>query len=531
MKYTKNNIFNLFALVILMTVVIISCSKEENDLTFGSPTTFFKIGNEDTLTAPSVVYFNNASKNVDSYQWSFPNGKLIENNQVTDQEEFIGIEPDGVYYGEPGSYSATLTTSADGTENSQTINFTVLKPQPNITFNVPAIKFQEPVTFSTTVYAYPGKENDITYNWDFGDGQTSTQKEPTVTFEKPGVFTVTLVVNDTQEELTVTREIEVKGELAPTLYFTDAATDKLWTKKLFVVANSEPEVTDLSLGFHPLGVAIHENTVVVTEAGANLQYAAWGTPSDGRIIKSNLQGQNMKVITTTDEGGNAYVRDPFSCDVDEEGNLYWLNRFEGIRTLPIVSENAEYPAVSIALLAADIGESSTYGWTDGDVKIIDGDIWYSKHGSGKGLYVYNKDGSYKTKIDGLASIKIRSFDVDLENLKIYFALNIESGGFTPGLYVSDMNGENITLIDELSNFSTEGGAAERTYITDMVMDTQNGYIYYPFRDASDIDDSGSVIGDGSSSGIKRYKLDQSEAPEFYIQGFIPYGVAIDKENR
>lgn len=530
-KQTIKHKFGLILALFVCSVVIISCDKEENKITFGEPTTYFKIGNTDTLEAPVVVTFINGSKNVDTYQWYFEKGEVIENNQNTGMDTYKGIQPDGVLYEEPGSYTAKLVTTVEGQPNEMLLPFTVLKPQPSIATEPEAIKFLEPVTFVPSHYTYPGTENDVTYTWDFGNGETSTQKSPTVTYNTPGFYTVTLTVDDTQETLTSSKVIEVKGELAPTLYFSDAISNKLMYKKLFTVAPSVAEPTDLSLGLHPLGVSVYQNQVVVSIAGDNIRFSSWGTPADGQIIKADLQGKNMKVITTTDAGGNAYVRDPFSSTVDEEGNVYWVNRFEGVRKLPIASENAPYPAVSIPLLAADIGESSTYGWTDGDLKIVDGELWYSKHGSGKGLYKFKTDGTFIEKIDNLASLKIRSFAVDLTNLKIYLAINIGAGGYDPGLYICDIDGSNITLIDEMPDYSTEGGAAERTYITDMVIDEQNGYLYYPYRDKADINDSGEVIGDGSLSGIKRYKLDQSGDPEFYVQGVIPYGIDIDKVNR
>ncbi len=530
MKKISPDILLAFATIILFTFFT-QCNKDDYELEFGPQKTFFKINNRDTLEAPATVYFVNGTQNADAYRWTFPDGKIIESNQTTDNSDFEGVQPDAVLYEQPGVFTATLVSTADGKEESFEKTFTVYKPKPKIFTDPNAIKFLEPVTFSATYYTYPGTDKDVSFSWDFGNGKTSIQATPTVTYDKPGLYKVTLTLNDTQESLVTTRNIEVKGELAPTLYATDAITNKMVAKKLYTVAPSEVFETDLSLGLHPLGISVYQDQVIVTEAGDNIKYSAWGTPADGKIIKTNLQGSSQTTITTTDEGGNAYVRDPFSCTVDDEGNVYWVNRFEGVRKLSILEENAAYPAVFIALIAADIGESSTYGWTDGDVNYVDGEIWYSKHGSGKGLYKYSTDGTFLSKVDNLVDYKIRSFAVDLNRLKIYIAVNIASGGLDPGLYVTDIDGSNPTLIDDLANFSNEGGDAEKTYITDMEIDQKSGYLYYPYRDKADIDDTGAVIGDGSSSGIKRYRLDGSQTPEFYISGIIPYGVGLDKEDR
>ena len=47
------------------------------------------------------------------------------------------------------------------------------------------------VQFTNTI---PGS---VTWNWDFGDGQTSTQQFPSHVYFNPGIYTVTLVTNDT----------------------------------------------------------------------------------------------------------------------------------------------------------------------------------------------------------------------------------------------------------------------------------------------------------------------------------------------
>ncbi|AEH60783.1 PKD domain containing protein [Methanosalsum zhilinae DSM 4017] len=52
-------------------------------------------------------------------------------------------------------------------------------------------------------------DNAVEYHWDFGDGQTSTEVNPTHTYELPGAYTVTLTVSNevgedsTEEFITV----------------------------------------------------------------------------------------------------------------------------------------------------------------------------------------------------------------------------------------------------------------------------------------------------------------------------------------
>jgi len=52
-----------------------------------------------------------------------------------------------------------------------------------------------PVNFDAT-NSYSPDEQPLTYLWDFGDGNTSTEVSPTHTYSEVGLYTVTLVVND-----------------------------------------------------------------------------------------------------------------------------------------------------------------------------------------------------------------------------------------------------------------------------------------------------------------------------------------------
>ena len=54
----------------------------------------------------------------------------------------------------------------------------------------PVICIPDPVIFDNT------SQNGNTYLWDFGDGQTSTDFEPTHFYDTPGFYTAMLIVSD-----------------------------------------------------------------------------------------------------------------------------------------------------------------------------------------------------------------------------------------------------------------------------------------------------------------------------------------------
>ncbi|WP_299703257.1 PKD domain-containing protein [uncultured Pontibacter sp.] len=522
----------LYRLFFLMIMLFTAVSCDKDDITTIAPDGEF-LANfdfpEGPIYAPAKVVLTNRSKYGESFEWEFPGGKALTADGIQDVSKSTGVVPDTIVYELPGTYKVRVIAKQGGTVDSLTKTVEVLKLQPRII--VPEnILFRQDVEFSAEVFQYPGQA--VTYEWDFGNGVVSTEARPTVVFEDAGTYTVTLTINDGQETITTTAAAVVKGELVKTIYFTDVRTGRLYKQRFTQAQESQPMQLPVNIGQHPLGVSVYNNRVVMSNAGANVSFAAAGA-ADGRVFTTDLNGQDEYTITS---GTGDYQNDPFSSSVDQNGNVWWVTRRNGVFSAPIASREAPYPAAKFTLAAAHAGATSVFGWLDGYVQVADGVVWYSKHGSaGRGLYKFNTAGQFIESITPLQDVRLRSFAIDTQNGKIYFAVNFAGGGLNKGLYVSNIDGTNIQLIDDLAGFSEQGGANEQTYVTDMALDTNPddgsaGYLYYGFRDASDVSASGVVVGDGSNSGVKRYPLNGGSA-EFFVKGFIPYGIAIDHVRR
>jgi gliding motility-associated-like protein len=133
--------------------------------------------------APQVVNFTNTSSGASSYYWDFGNGytSVLTNPSTS--------------YTTVGSYTVKLiATSSTGAKDSTTLTITV--------YNVPSVKFSADSvgcvgsTFhfydSTTLYS----SGSGTYLWNFGDGNTSTSRNPTYTYNTAGTYTITLSVTN-----------------------------------------------------------------------------------------------------------------------------------------------------------------------------------------------------------------------------------------------------------------------------------------------------------------------------------------------
>lgn len=532
-KLFYNPVWFLFAAAAL---VFSACEKEEEKV-WGESTLGFSIVNAEKLMAPAEIQFINNSKHGESYYWMFPQGRIVRNGVVTGDSITVEIQPERVLYPLPGEYEAVLKVMADGEEKEVKRNFTVRKPSPIIEFTPAGIVYDDTVTFTVNYFKYPGMEELVTYRWDLGNGETSTDASPVTTYNPPGEYTVSLEIFDGVETLVTSKVITVQAEIAKTLYFVNALNKSIFKKVLYTGTDLPHENLMVEAGLNALSLSVHQERLIVTVAGDHVRFAAEGTPADGFIFTTNLSGGNRWKITAAGSAQD-YRDDPFVATVGPDGTIYWVNRFRGASKIHISEVDAPFPTPYIFHEAAEgsdlakaIGVASAYGWTDGAVRIVKGELWYSKHGTGKGLYRFTPAGAYIDKVAPLFDLKIRTFEVDTLNNKIYFAINQAGGNVDPGIYYCNIDGTGITLIDAMPDFSMQGGEAERTYVTEMAIDADGGYLYYPFRHGLDINHLGAIVGDGSLSGIKRWKIDGSEEPEFYISGVIPYGMGIDHVKR
>jgi PKD repeat protein len=140
-----------------------------------------------TGDAPLDVTFTDFSTgSPTSYAWDFQDDGIIDSNVATGNTFTYTI---------PGIYTVRLTVSNGLSTDSEThvINVTT-PPGPIADFDATPLTGTEPLTVSFTNNSTGTKP--LTYAWTFGDGTTSTAKNPPDKTYAAGNWTVTLVVTD-----------------------------------------------------------------------------------------------------------------------------------------------------------------------------------------------------------------------------------------------------------------------------------------------------------------------------------------------
>jgi len=129
---------------------------------------------------PLTVHFSNTSLQATSFFWDFGNGNTstLPNPQTV--------------YLSPGSYTVTLIAHNSVSGKSDTLTM----PAYITVVSFPTADFSSNVTSGCSPLTVNFTNNSVDYTscvWDFGDGFSSTQTNPSHTYSVPGFYTVKLV--------------------------------------------------------------------------------------------------------------------------------------------------------------------------------------------------------------------------------------------------------------------------------------------------------------------------------------------------
>lgn len=158
----------------------------ENTLTNHAPTAVI---NTPIISGLAVNFDASQSTDPDSgttltYLWNFGDGQTST------------LMSPAHTYARSGTYTVTLSVNDGSLTDMDTMPITVLKPN-----SAPVAVIAAPVINGLSVNFDGSQSSDpdldlLTYLWDFGDGQTSTQINPTYLYAQKGNYVVTLTVSD-----------------------------------------------------------------------------------------------------------------------------------------------------------------------------------------------------------------------------------------------------------------------------------------------------------------------------------------------
>lgn len=173
----------------------------QNVVIITAPSAGFTANTTTGCVSLTVQFQNLSSANSTSWQWTLPGGTPASS---TEQNPLV-------VYNAPGVYDVTLVaTSAGGSSTYTQQGFiTVLGP--------PATTFTSSINGTTVSFANTS-QNATTYLWEFGDGSTSNEANPTHTYLNGGTYTVTLSATNNCGTTVFTQQVVI--ESVPSAAFT-----------------------------------------------------------------------------------------------------------------------------------------------------------------------------------------------------------------------------------------------------------------------------------------------------------------------
>ncbi len=136
--------------------------------------------------APLTVNFQDISPgNPTSWQWDLGNGSTSSQQTPT------------TTYFNAGTYTVLLTVSnAAGTDSIKKVSYITVYDKPTVDFSSPTTSGCFPLTVNFTDLSTAGSGSNIDWNWDFGDGDTSTLQNPSHKYSASGNYSITLKVTN-----------------------------------------------------------------------------------------------------------------------------------------------------------------------------------------------------------------------------------------------------------------------------------------------------------------------------------------------
>lgn len=362
-----------------------------------------------------------------------------------------------------------------------------------------------------------GSTEIVSWNWNFGDdnSSTSTEMDPTFVYEKEGSYEVTLVVSDGTQEYSTSKSVTVLGEpdmasiiwehttgtevkgvndgsSAPvigddgTIYYLESRADE---ESKVIAIKDEGDSPSLQWASNAVGADLPNSPSIAPDG--NILINAWSkdrainklNSADGSLMWSGATGADQSNSTpAVDSQGNVYHSTRLTRGVggmyswDSDGNLRWeINGNNSMYSAPVISADEQ----TVYYLNTGSGQVRAINTEDGTDK-WDAPVGPGGRRHGSSLSI-DADGTiYYTNEAYIVAI---TDEGDSGSVKWQYEANAAQSGVVVGpegdLYVGTTGG--------LIALNPEDGSIKWTYLNAVVSESvpavdAKGYIYVGTED-------------------------------------------------
>ena len=293
-------------------------------------------------TAQFVNFADQSGGSPASWQWSFGDGT------------FSSLQNPVKQYTVPGNYTVTLTVSRTGAASSSTSHaISIANGSPVIPNVTAAFGFTPgaPAPGQTVSFTDQSTGSPASWQWNFGDGTTTSAQSPTHTYAAAGTYNVTLTVANAVSNSSVTHAVTVASASVPyralvsVITQANGAGGTSWRTELTVFNAGNEAVTATLIFFPGAGGSVQTRPLYlapkqsVTYANALLEIfgllnsaGALGIEADGDVASPDLRVSSR---TFTDSATGTYgqaVGGVLSDDLPSTSYLTGLESDASFRT-------------------------------------------------------------------------------------------------------------------------------------------------------------------------------------------------------
>ncbi len=402
------------------------------------------------ITEGETITFTNLSQNASAYLWTFTGG-----NPITSTEENPSVT-----YSEAGMYSVTLKAAASTLElltNAATEtkeNYIIVTAPSGADIDVDFEADQTTVQVGTTVnFTSHCSSNATAFSWTFdgGDPSTSTNANPSVTYNTPGVYDVSLRAGSSNILIYVNGVTETKRGY---ITVTDGPVDPPQPGN--IVADFVADNTTINAG----------ESVSFTNLSVNASAFYWsfsgGTPSTSTEVNPTITYETPGTYSVTLFAAGESTSD------SETKTAY-------ITVLPVTTANFEASAVEIF-----VGDSITFQNLSENATSF---FWTFEGGTPENstdenpVVTYTEPGYYNVT---LFATNGHGYDVETKEAYIYVRA-MTSADFTAEITTVQI-GEPVTFVNLSENatsyyWSFQGGEPSASQEENPIVVYENAGVY------------------------------------------------------
>lgn len=311
------------------------------------------------------------------------------------------------------------------------------------------------------------------YQWNFGNGQTSTEENPVVQYSTPGLYTVTLSCTSENDvhynQLVKSKVINIKditAGLSQVLYFTTRTSGLAGV--YFVVLNDD---APLIQEFEPTDYMTRTYGIAVDSANSKVYVTDWSMEC---IYRFDADGKNPVRILDGMVPGQELVGDVQGIFINED-KIYW-GRTGGIYRANLDGTNPE-EFIPTGAIPIEYPLDMNFNKATGKIYLCN-----DKDANSGGIFEVNIDGTGFTEI--VPDVDVTAMDADFRNETLYLAGYASAGTLIDdyGIYACKLDGTNLVKIGDYGAKATWG----------VTIDPKNNKLFWAFKNSNN-DPDGKII--------------------------------------